>query len=42
MGLDLTPAVKDIILSAARKLTSFRRRQFQACLLYTSPSPRDS
>jgi len=29
VGLDLPPAVKDIILSAARKLTGFRCRQFQ-------------
>lgn len=27
---DLPPSVKDVILSAARKLTGFRRRQFQA------------
>lgn len=42
MGLDLTPAVKDIILSAARKLTSFRRRQFQAevALQYCAGQPR--
>ena len=42
MGLDLPPAVKDIILSAARKLTSFRRRQFQAevALQYCAGKPR--
>jgi len=42
VGLDLTPAVKDIILSAARKLTSFRRRQFQAevALQYCAGKPR--
>lgn len=38
----LTPAVKDIILSAARKLTSFRRRQFQAemTVQYCDGKPR--
>lgn len=30
MDSDLTPVVKNIILSAARKLTGFRRRRFQA------------
>ena len=30
MDDDLTPAVEEVILSAARKLTGFRRRQFQA------------
>lgn len=30
MGTDLTPALKEVILLAARQLTSFRRRQFQA------------
>ena len=42
METDLTPAVKEIILSAARKLTSFRRRQFQAeiALQYCDGKPR--
>lgn len=42
MGLDPTPAVKDIILSAARKPTSFRRRQFRAevALQYCAGKPR--
>lgn len=30
MDTDLTPALNDVILSASRKLTGFRRRQFQA------------
>ena len=39
---DLTPAVKEIIRSAARKLTSFSRRQFQAeiALQYCDGKPR--
>lgn len=42
MATDPPPAVKEIILSAARKLTSFRRRQFQAevALQYCDGNPR--
>ncbi len=42
MEAELTPAVKEIILSAARKLTGFRRRQFQAEMAarYCDRSPR--
>ena len=42
MEIDLPPSVKDIILSAARKLTGFRRRQFQAemALRYCGGIPR--
>ena len=42
MDTDLTPAMKGIILSAARKLTGFRRRQFQAeiTLQYCAGKPR--
>jgi hypothetical protein len=42
METDLTPAVKEIILLAARKLTGYRRRQFQAemALQYCNGKPR--
>ena len=42
MDIELTPAVKDLIRSAARKLTGFRRRQFQAemALQYCGGQPR--
>lgn len=42
METDLTPTVKEVILSAARKLTGYRRRQFQAevALPYCAGKPR--
>lgn len=42
VATDLPPSVKEIILSAARKLTGFRRRQFQAemTIQYGEGNPR--
>jgi len=42
METDPTPAINEVILSAARKLTGFRRRQFQAemTIQYCDGKPR--